>query len=212
MARDTPTNRFTKVVALCHTRQYDESILAEESDMELVHKLENTVADWYKGAPHLPPNGQVWLWKNVWWIVLIGVIVAVFSLISILGLLMLALGLSAGYAATYGGLDSGFAGLAMISLIVSIIFWVLTIILEAVAIKPLKELQKKGWDLIFIVILLNLAFSVVSLVLSLNIIGLIFTFIWSAIGAYFLFEIRHLYGAKAAKKETVEPTTTQPAN
>lgn len=175
--------------------------------MELVHKLENTVAGWYKGAPHLPPNGQVWLWKNVWWIVLIGVILSAVSLLFVLGSLVFLMSFVGVVDSAYGSSTAAaYGSLSLIAVLVSIVVLVVTLILEAIAIKPLKDLQKKGWNLIFLALLANIIGSVVALIVSINAFNLILTLIWSAIGAYFLFEIRHLYGAKADKEAKVEPS------
>ena len=53
--------------------------------MEVVRKIEKTMAGWYGNVPHLPPNIQKWLADNVWWLAGIGAIlgaIAFFGIIS----------------------------------------------------------------------------------------------------------------------------------
>jgi hypothetical protein len=177
--------------------------------MESIHKLENTIEGWLKPLPHLPTNWRVWIAKNVWWIVLVGVI------LSVLGTLMLVAGIMTAMAAVgtvnsvYGAygvnIVQDYSGWWYIASIVSMVFLVATIVLEAMAITPLKAQNKKGWDLLFIVFLIGVASSVISAVLNIgsysviaNVIGSI---IGIVIGAYFLFEIRSYFKSAVIVKK-----------
>ena len=177
--------------------------------MESIHKLENTIEGWLKPLPHLPANWRKWLSENVWWIVLVGVILSVIGVIMIIGMIMTAVA-AIGVASTIVTSTFGTVGVNIapeytvwwyIATILSVVSLVVTIIIEAMAISPLKVLDKKGWDLMFIAYLIGIALSVVSAVLTLTIINLIGTAIGAAIGAYFLFEIRsHFKQAAIVKK------------
>lgn len=174
--------------------------------MELINKLEATVAGWVKNVPHLPVAGQKWLAQNVWWIALIGAIAsgvaALFSLTAAFGALAII-----GSASSIYYVSSTALTMSIVSGFVSLAFLILEGIVLAVAVKPLRALQKKGWVLLFLTLLINLASSVVTAVLSFSvggfIVGLIFGALWSAVGAYFIFEIRGQFAhtTKAAAKK-----------
>jgi ABC-type glycerol-3-phosphate transport system permease component len=181
--------------------------------MESVHKLEKTVAEWYKAAPHLPKGGQKWLADNVWWIVVIGVVLSVLGLFSILSLLFLAgAGLALAGSATgsaYGSaVGAALGGVVLISVIVSLAVYVIELILMAMAISPLKNHKKKGWDLLFLVALINVLSIVVTGLLGMNFFSIIWGLLWAAVGGYFLFEI---YGHFGGEKTVSEKKSDKPA-
>lgn len=178
--------------------------------MELLHKLEKVVHSWLKNVPHLPVVVQKWLATNAWWIVLIGVILSgVGFLVSLSGLFVAAslIGSVANSYLLYGGVTAwtivvGAIGLAFSALIV---------VIGAFAIQPLKAMQKKGWVLLFLSLLVSAASIVMTAVLKFNIltlfVELIFSAIFIALAAYVLFEV-HAYfthdkkvAAKPAKKD-----------
>lgn len=66
----------------------------------------------------------------------------------------------------------------------------------------LKERKKRGWDLLFLGALINVAYSVVSLFITGRGFGsFLFGLIGSAFGFWLLFQVRSKYGGKASKKE-----------
>jgi hypothetical protein len=169
--------------------------------MEQIKKLELVLADWYKNAPHLPKNGQKWLTENVWWIVLIGVI------LSAIGAVMIIFGtLFAGTLLTVvGGLvGAAVGGILLVAVLVSLAFSVIEIVLSAMAITPLKNGKKRGWNYLFVAYLVMVLSVVVSFIFHFStggFIGLIWNVIWLAIIGYFLFEVRsHLVQAKTVGK------------
>ncbi len=178
--------------------------------METVHKLEVTIAGWYKNVPHLPKGGQQWLADNAWWLVLIGVVLSVMGLFGIISVLFLAgagLTLAGGaLGGAYGtAVGAALTGIVLITALVSLAVYVIELVLMAMAISPLKEHKKKGWDLIFLVFLLNVAAIIVTGVIGFNpvsIMGTLWALLWAAVGAYFLFEVRGHFGAKHAAKPT----------
>lgn len=174
--------------------------------MEFITKLETTVAGWVKNLPHLPPAGQKWLAQNVWWIVLIGAIASgIAVLISLFGLLL------GGAAASYVYvIDPGFATWVLISGIVTLIFTTIRGLILAVAVTPLKNMQKKGWVLLFISWLVNALAVVVGAILSLSVIGFIGAILFGAISlaitGYFIFEIHGQFAHSARITKTAKTT------
>lgn len=158
--------------------------------MQNVIKLEKMAAEWYKGAPHLSKNGQKWLATNIWWIVLIGVILGGFGILSIVAATFFASALLVGYAGVVG---TALAGAALLAVLVTLAFSVAVTVLSAMAISPLKVLKKKGWNLLFLVALLQVASLVVSFLFNYSLFSLVWGLIMAAIGGYFLFEVREYF-------------------
>ena len=180
--------------------------------MDAIHKLELTLVEQYKKLPHLPEEGRKWLAENAWWLVLIGVIICVFGLFGILsflalGMFGLALGgaaLGAGYGAVAG---ATLGGVILVVVLVSMALYIAEIVLMAMAISPLKELKKRGWDLLFLVAVINAAAAVITNVLSVNVIGLVMSLLWIAVGAYFLFEVRERFLVKKVVAKPVKASS-----
>lgn len=165
--------------------------------MESIHKLEKTVADWYKSVLHLPAGGQKWLADNVWWVVLIGLILTVLSVFPLIAGVLFVGAVAGGLGAAYGGAYSAaLVGTALIAVWVLIAFLLFEAVLMALSISPLKAHKKKGWDLLFIIALVNVVSVVVSGLIGFNFMALVWGLLWSAVGAYFLFEIRGHFGPK----------------
>lgn len=185
--------------------------------MESIHKLEKTVAGWYKGMPHMPASGQKWLAANVWWIALIGVVLSAMAIFTLAGILLVAgtvaTGVGVAYGTGYGTAGAVLVGAALLAAWVALAFLVLQTVVLAMAISPLKSLKKKGWDLLFILALINVASAIVSGVISFNLMSIVYSLLWSAIGAYFLFEIRGQFGApeKLPRGDKAEKAEAKPA-
>lgn len=160
--------------------------------MELIKKLETTVAGWVKDVPHLPAAGQKWLGENVWWIVLIGAILSGIAFLFALSALFTLIALLGTVSSAYYVVPT-VTSWAVVSGVVSLVFLVLQGLILAVAVNPLKTRQKKGWVLLFASWLLNAVAVVVNSILTLSvggfILGILFGAIGLAIGGYFLFEI-----------------------
>lgn len=173
--------------------------------MSLVDKLETTVAGWLKSVPHLPTSYQKWIADNVWWLTIIGVIASVISIFMVIGAIMTYLtfpfGAPAGYYYT-----QFYATGWIVKSVLSLLFSVAATVLMAMAISPLQKFQRKGWSLLFLVLLVGVVSTVVGSAAELNPVGFIFGVIWGGIGAaiqaYLLFEVRSYFTAKSTKTAT----------
>lgn len=179
----------------------------------MLTKLERIVLGWLKGLPHLPVVVRHWLGSNIWWIVAIataltgiavlGLVIALFANLS---------ALTAPFVSYYA--SPTFITWVVVKTLIALVFTALGGVLLGMAIMPLKEKQKKGWVLLFGVLLLSVVSAVVNAILTLNAFGFITSILFSIIGlavsAYFLFEIHGEFahverskgvknGAKAAK-------------
>jgi len=170
--------------------------------MESIHKLEDKIEVWLKPLPHLPTTWRKWLSGNVWWIVLVGVIISAFGIFSLFSALSFLTATTNYYGAVLQEAGVQVHGsLWSVSIYISIALLVVTVVLEAMAISPLKTQNKKGWDLMFLAYLIGIASSVISALLNLEIMSLIGAAISAVIGAYFLFEIRSYFKLVATVKK-----------
>ena len=179
-------------------------LLAYKGDnvMESLHKLENIVEEWLKPLPHLPTDWRKWLSENAWWINLIGVVLSVFAIfalfsaITAVSTLVGIYGLGGYYAAaTHGSLWTA-------SMYISIAFMAVTTAITAMAITPLRQMKKRGWDLVFLAAIASLLSGLVVSVLNVEIVSVLSQLIGAAIGVYFLFELRPYFkSSRADKKE-----------
>ena len=173
--------------------------------MESIHKLEDSIQEWLKPLPHLPTDWRKWLADNVWWITIVGIVLSVFSAITVINATIRLMELTNklnSFSNSFLGVnvaqnDAGWS----FSVIVSIAFLVVNAIIMAMAVQPLKLKKNKGWDLMFLAYLVGIVSGLVSAVLNFQIFSLIGVAVGAVIGAYFLFEIRsHFKPTKIAKK------------
>lgn len=171
--------------------------------METIEKLETTIGGWFKDFPRLPKGLTAWLADNIWWLTIVGIVISVFASFVALSALLFIFGIS-GFTLTVsnGFLWSAVAGIALISALVGIAGLLIDVVLMAMAVSPLKMKAKKGWTLLFVLLLFNFAFAVAGSLVSLNIIGVLAAALMAGVEAYILFEIRSYFGVtrKVASK------------
>ncbi|HLB66610.1 MAG TPA: hypothetical protein VJJ78_03400 [Candidatus Saccharimonadales bacterium] len=164
--------------------------------MSAVSSLEKSLGDLFKSAPKLPANGKKALVQYLPWIN------------AILGALMLFAAYSLWHwadkvnnAVDYvNELTRAFGGQEVVGDRFSVGIWigVVLLVVEAVlylaAFIPTKARQKKGWNLLFYAMLVNIVYAVVVLFTDYggagNLIGYL---IGAVIGFYLLFQIRDSY-------------------
>ena len=166
--------------------------------MESIKKLENLIEGWLKPIPHLPAEWRKGLSENIWWITLLVVVIDG----------MAALGIY--QAATYVSQFTNYFAMAGVSnvagwtmpMIISIALFLLTAVIMAMAISPLKGMKRKGWDLLFMSTIVSVVASVFNYGNGNIITSLIGAAIGAVVGMYFLFEIRsHFNGATILNKK-----------
>ncbi len=171
---------------------------------KIFNRVEQQIERRWKSVPHLPTGGRRWLAENVWWLALIGAIMSAISFLVILNTIRYLTDPVSYFGYT---LTPSYTGWAIFTSIVSLVFVVVTGVILALAVKPLRAVDKKGWTLLFTVSLIEAINVVLSAILSLSVFGFIVDIIFGAIGVaiglYILFEIRdnfaHVVTAKPAK-------------
>lgn len=172
--------------------------------MNFIHQLEKTIAGWVKNVPHLPLESQRWLGRNAWSFAIAGVVlVAILILANIVGMLGTISLMSAPLYASVS-INADYLVLSLIRAGVVIGFLAITGLILAAAVRPLRERNKKGWVLLFALLLLVAASVLINAILTLNavffIVTLLFGGLFIALGGYLLFEI-HSQFAHPVKKE-----------
>jgi hypothetical protein len=172
--------------------------------MKYVKKADELLSGWLKDLPRLPANVQNWIAENVWWIVLVGAIMSGIAVLMGIAGLFTALALVGTGVTYYGYAFAGaYTGGWIVSAIVSLVFMAGLIGLLATAVTPLRAMKARGWDLLFMALLLQALYAILNAFLTYNIVGFVFSLIFSAIGlaigAYFLFEIKSHF-VKSSKK------------
>jgi len=153
---------------------------------ESIKKLEDMIDGWLKPLPHLPADWRKWISENIWWITLVGVILDGFAALAIYQ--------TASYVNQFSNLLSA-VGAANPSgwtfpMMVSIALFVLTAVIMAMAIAPLRVMNKKGWDLLFLATIVSVVASVFNYGSGSIVMSVIGAAVGAVIGMYFLFEIR----------------------
>ena len=175
--------------------------------MQIISKLETRLATWYGKLPHLPQTWRIWLADNSWWLVVAYVLLVGLGLLALL------------QVALVGGLVLGFAlgvfgAVIGVLLFIAMIAWfgltIFTIVLMVLAVRPLRAKQKRGWTLLFAVLLLWVAVTIVRALWDGQTTGVTSGLLGAVLSGYVLFEIRGYFGAtpvdKARKKSTAHST------
>lgn len=159
--------------------------------MKSMHELENKIEGWLKPFPHLPSAFIKWLANNIWWLVLLGVIGSLISIIVLLSKI---------YVMIY--IAQVYYGWWMSTAVISLLFTVVLTAIMMIAISPLRSLAKKGWEMLFLSFVVGIAAKIVNILIIFNIFNfisnLIFIAIGAVIGTYFLFEIRSHFNVIAS--------------
>lgn len=175
--------------------------------MEQVSKLETILAGWYEKLPHLPENTRKWIADNGWWLVLVAVVI---GSLTVLGILSATLFLGALFAGVAGMVGLAVGGLLVILVLLWLALAILNLVLLAMAVTPLKQHAKKGWNLILIVALLSVATVVIKFLFDFDFGSLLIGAVGSAITGYLLFEVRGFFEQGAAVKVAPVYKTKKP--
>ena len=175
--------------------------------MEYVGKLERIILGWLKPLPRLPVAARKWLGDNVWWIAIVGVVLTGIGILMSIQAVFATLALIGQVAHSFYPLAT-FSAWSVVTIVVGLVFAVVSGLFLFTAVQPLKEKQKKGWVLLFVSWLVGILGFVVGMILSFNIfnffLGVIFGALVTALSGYLLFEIHgqfaHTEKSKGVKK------------
>lgn len=186
----------------------------KEVTMELVKKAEVKLADLFKGAPKLSDSTKESLVKIWPWLALIGGVLQVWAALSAFFWAQKANDLTNSVNEFYRSIGAPQAVDERFTLWLwlAIAFLAVEGVLLLVAFPKLRNRLKSGWDLLFIVGLLNVVYAVVSLFSEYRggLFGLIWNLFVTAVIFWLLFAVRDKYKGAAAHTATkVENKTTE---
>lgn len=172
--------------------------------MELVRRIENKLAELYKGAPVLPKKAKDVIVEYLPYFVLLGAVLQAWTAYVLWRLADVAERFSDfanSLSAYYGGPAVGLSAFDKTVIYLGVILLAVEALLMLIAFSPLKKRARRGWDLLFLVSLLQIVYAVALIFVDGRGVGsFIFSLIGAAIGFYFLFQIRDHYKASVAAK------------
>jgi hypothetical protein len=172
---------------------------------DYMNRFETLLASWYARLPHLKPTHQQWFAANIWWLILIGVILNAISII----LVVLATFFFGAFATIFGGaVGTVVAGVTAVAVVFAMAFTIVVTVISAMAIAPLKARQRRGWYLLLVALVINLVWTVLGLLIYRDIINFFWNMLSLAVTGYLLFEIRTLYLNKSGATKRSAATTT----
>lgn len=165
--------------------------------MSALQSLENNLEDLFvKKAPALPENGKKMIVEWLPWITLALGLLSLYTAYVLWHWANLTNSL-VDYANT---ISAAYGGPSVVTHRLTVVVWAslavmaVQAVLYILAFPALKARKKSGWDLLFYALLVNVVYGVVVLFSDYGGVGnLIGSLIGSAVGFYFLFQIRSLY-------------------
>ena len=174
--------------------------------MSVLSDVELTIHKFLQSVPDLPKDSQKLLAENAWLFTLIGVFLAALSVPFYINLLQLALEVSPGFSGYF--VSTGYGNPWTFAAVVSVFFTVVASIIAATAISPLKQLERRGWEILFIVLVVNAVEVVFKSFIDFDLFGFFFAILVGLLGlgisAYFLFQIRPYFKSVKIVKSTIK--------
>ena len=147
----------------------------------MMKRLEGLLEEYLaKKAPGLPKNWKEFLVKITPYLVIIGVILGVPAVLALLGISSFVIPLG-----TFGGMMTG-RPLLGVDYLIQVLFLIIVLFLEALAIAPLFRRKKKGWQYLYYAALINGLNSLIHFELGGLIIG-------TGLSLYLLFQVKEYY-------------------
>lgn len=164
--------------------------------MDYLNSIEDTVASWYKNLPQPPRIFKRWLVDNVWWVIVIGVVLGVLGLLATLKDVSMS-GLN--YSFTLRGI---FSTMDQAAVTITFLISIAVVVINAFAITPLRNKYKIGWKLLFTSLILSVLSLAVAVVLTFDVGSFISGAISAVITGYLLFSFRDQYVVHSIKSRS----------
>lgn len=170
--------------------------------MAAIKQLEKTIGDLFKSAPPMPEKSKQSL-VNAWpWIALVFGVIQLFAAWSLWGLTRFVERVNDAtnsLSLYYTGHAAGLSSTDKLVIYLALLMLLVDGVLLLMAYPELKKRSRRGWDLLFLGSLLNLAYALVSLFIRDRGVGsFLFSLLGSAVGFYLLFQVKDKYGSKKA--------------
>jgi hypothetical protein len=176
--------------------------------MDVVHKIDKKLADVFKDLPALPKSSKELL-AQIWpWLALVGGLMQLFAALAIWRLLSWTNRweeLGDFYSRTIG-VDVGPSLMDKTAIYIGVAILLVDAVILLMAFSPLRARVRRGWDLLFLAALLNVAYSVVSIFIDGRGFGsFVFSLLGSAVGFYLLYQVKALYTGKTTTSSSAKP-------
>lgn len=169
--------------------------------MKQLEQAEKTIGDLFKSAPVLPKNSKDAIVNVMPWIALIfGVIqiIVAYGVWQLAHVVDRAADLINTYAAYYTVPAAHISAFDRTVIYLGAVVLLIDGVIGIMAYKALAARQRRGWDLMFLAALVNLAYAVISIFINGRGVGsFIMSLLGSAIGFYLLFQIKETYTKKS---------------
>jgi len=173
-------------------------------DVAATSQLEEALNDLFvKSAPSLPEKFKKFLVDIAPWLTLLAGVLVLWSALALWRWAHVANNAinTLNSIANVYGVETGISSRMTFGVWLGVGVLLVEGILYLMAFKGLRDRVKAGWDLLFYAALLNVAYGIVLLFTDRGGAGsLVGTVIGTAIGLYFLFQVRSHYSAKVAMK------------
>ena len=161
----------------------------------MIKRLEARFAKLFSKAPHLPSSGRTWLAYNLWWLILILLIIFGIGLFFTLLFGILFTTLVAGIGVIFGGpIGALIGGIAGIAILLLGTFLLIALVLAGAAVSDLKQLRQRGWYLLFLLANIGIVFTCLGFLFTFEPISFIWNLLMIGVGLYLLFEVRSYFG------------------
>jgi hypothetical protein len=156
------------------------------------------------GVPDLPKNGQKWLAENVWWLVALGAIVTVISVINSISYIIDIYSAANSLINSLTTVRYTYGGWWTTVFVIGLALHLGVAVLLAKAVMPLKNRHPKGWRLLFFTLLFGFAAAIIPPVLGFYapyiVTMLAASLLGVLVGAYFLHQIKPYFSSPAKAK------------
>lgn len=170
--------------------------------MKQLEQAEKTIGGLFKDLPALPKNSKDAIVNIMPWIALVFGVIQVIVAIGVWRLADVVdrtADLVNTYAAYYTVPAAHISAFDRTVIYLGAIVLLVDGVIGILAYKALAARQRRGWDLMFLAALLNLAYAVIAIFINGRGVGsFIMSLIGSAIGFYLLFQIKEAYTKKSA--------------
>ncbi len=174
--------------------------------MESIEKLEAQIAGWLRPLPHLPTKGQKWFADNAWWMVVVSINFSIMGILAVISSIFTAIAFMnavSSYSSIYSSYSSSssYNGWIILVFLLVLSILIVNIILMALAVTPLQLSQKKGWNRLFRILLLNAILMLIGAISTWTLLGFVVVLIVGTIvasaGTYLLFETRSHFSSSS---------------
>lgn len=171
------------------------------SDKTTLGRLETLIRKWLKPLPNMPAKNSKWLSENIWWIIAIVAGLLALAAVANINEILKALEIQSRInKMLYYSVLPVFGARVWIPIAtkpLSLVFLIIATAINTMAIIPLKEKKKRGWDLLFLMLIIMIVSMFINIIINFNIFNFIPTLLSGTIflagWAYLLLQVKSYF-------------------